>query len=136
MFRVTKNHLTTVLTLAALLAVVFFSAGQAEAGTQMPPWKKLMMRNAAITPPAPASTPANDNQTQLVEEVKGPESQDNGNNGDQAVEVPGNGGTPGTPGHGGKAPAAAPTPSAVAGGLAMLGLIAGRRRRHADSETA
>lgn len=133
MFRITKNHMTTVLTLAALLAAVFFSAGEAEAGTQMPPWKKLMMQNRNIAPPAaaPASTP--DSQVQLVEEVEGPANGGEGNNGGQ---VGGGEGEGHFGGNGGKAPAAAPTPSAVAGGVAMLALIAGRRRRQADSDTA
>ncbi|MEM1107825.1 MAG: hypothetical protein AAGH99_03955 [Planctomycetota bacterium] len=112
------------LTLTALLAAVLFTVGQAHAGTQMPPWKKA--RLAAL-----AELKANPPQTttpviEVVEEIVPPANSGGGTTGGSQWGS-GSGGE-------GEKPVAAPSPSAVLGGMALMGLIAGRRNRKNDAE--
>ncbi|MEM9881888.1 MAG: hypothetical protein AAF800_03085 [Planctomycetota bacterium] len=105
------------LTVTALALGVCFVAASASAGTQMPPWKKAQLKAQADAYKAPPVT--------VIEIDDDP--YDGGDNGDTTggstpVYVP-------DAGSNGGSAAAAPTPSAVAGGLALMGLLAGRRRK-------
>lgn len=118
----TKNRfaLLTALGVAAVMA-----SSHASAGTQLPPWKAWRLKQAAKQ------------QTPPVLVTQDSETQDDGDGAyvEQDGKIEGKiagkieGKIAGVLGKGG--PAAAPTPSAVAGGLAMIGLLAGRRRRQA-----
>lgn len=122
-----KYSLTTRFALLTALGIAaLFAAGHASAGTQMPPWKWQQLyggssNGAAAQVVDNGNGDGNGNGNGDNQET--PDYTDNGNNG---------GGDNGTPGNG--SPAAAPSPSAVAGGLAMFGLLAGRRRRQAQED--
>ncbi|MBB6429974.1 hypothetical protein [Algisphaera agarilytica] len=119
MTNIASTNLTKLLAATAVLAAILFTVGQAEAGTQMPYWKKMQLQSQYTTPPASTNDP--------IVLVKETEPQDNGDN-----ERVGDNNWPGDMGGGGDnggKPSAVPTPSAVLGGIAMLGLIAGRRQR-------
>lgn len=131
------TNATKVLAVTAVLAAILFTVGQAEAGTQWPHWKKQQLTNtpAAALAAAPTAVAANTPIAQIavVDEVIPPvKPEDNGDQGfGQGDGWPSDSGS----GNGGT-PTAVPTPSAVLGGIAMLGLIAGRRRRNQDSQDA
>lgn len=120
-----KYSLTTRFALLTALGIAaLFAAGHASAGTQMPPWKwQQLYGGSSNGAAAQVVDNGNGNGNGNGDNQETPDYTDNGNNG---------GGDNGTPGNG--SPAAAPSPSAVAGGLAMFGLLAGRRRRQAQED--
>ncbi len=125
------TQVTKVLATTAVLAAVLFSVGHADAGTQMPYWKKMRLLNQ---PTANLNTPANPgNQSDkivVVDEMDQPVKSN-----DDYGQTPGDT-WPGdmSGGNGGSTPNAVPTPSAVLGGIAMMGMIAARRRRQEVAE--
>ncbi|MEO0513898.1 MAG: hypothetical protein AAF086_01210 [Planctomycetota bacterium] len=124
------NNVTKLLATTAVLAAILFAVGQADAGTQMPYWKKMQLLNQ---PTADLSGPATTNDSDkiaVVDEMDPPVKSDDGGNG-QTPSDSWDDGMSG--GNGGSTPAAAPTPSAVLGGIAMIGMIAARRRRQEDA---
>lgn len=120
------TNATKVLAVTAVLAAILFTVGHADAGSQMPYWKKMQLQNqynAMMNP----GTPGNDDKIVVIDEVIPQDNPDNGYNGQTGGDDwPGDMGNGGGNGQG---PKAVPTPSAVLGGIAMLGLIAGRRNR-------
>ena len=125
MTSIAPPHTTKVLAGTAVLAAILFTVGQASAGTQMPYWKKKKLENEARRALL-ASQNTDNTPIVVVEEVTPPDNgSDNGQTGGDTW--PGDMGS-----GGGDQPVAAPSPSAVLGGLAMLGLIAGRRNRKTD----
>ena len=118
----TRFALITALGFAALMA-----SSLAAAGTQYPKsnWYKMQARLAAMNDAA---------QSQAQAVVDNGSETDYENGDDKKTDTPDytdNGSSGGDEGHGGN-PQAVPSPSAVAGGLAMIGLLAGRRRRQAQ----
>jgi len=114
--------------MTAILAALLFAVGPASAGTQRPAWKD----RTPSTPPPSQGAEDGGNADNGINPV-------NGDDGYDGYEGEGTGDDGGTQGgqmtddgdDGGTNAIVAPTPSAVAGGLAMLGLMAGRRRRQA-----
>jgi len=126
------SNATKVLAVTAVLAAILFTVGHADAGTQMPYWKKKQLLNSStvsVVPPTPSATQGeSENKLVIVEEMT-PVAKPIDN--EQKLLSDDN--WPSDNGQaGGNKPAAAPTPSAVLGGIAMLGLVAGRRRRQQD----
>lgn len=122
MMNIASLNLTKLLAATAVLAAILFTVGQAEAGTQMPAWKKAQLARQYTAPPAPTNDPI-----VLVKETEPKDNGDQDRVGDNTWPTDmGGGGS-----HGGN-PSAVPTPSAVLGGIAMIGLIAGRRQRRSD----
>lgn len=115
------TNATKVLAVTAVLAAILFTVGHADAGTQMPYWKKMQMQNQYNDMMNPG-TPGNGDEIVVIDEVT-PGDGDNGQSGGDNWPGDMHGGD------NGQGPKAVPTPSAVLGGIAMLGLIAGRRNR-------
>ncbi|MEM6459054.1 MAG: hypothetical protein AAF710_06655 [Planctomycetota bacterium] len=120
MSRIPTSSSLKALTVAALTLGVCFAATSASAGTQMPHWKKMKLKAQAA---AAAYNPAPDPPVH----VGGGDPYDGGDNGpttgdNGSSSYVSGGGQPGQP-------SAVPAPSAVVGGLALMGLLAGRRRK-------
>jgi hypothetical protein len=122
-----RNPLTLRLALLGVLAAAVLAASvDASAGTQMPPWK---WQTATTPPPATEVEQA----PVAVSDFAGmPKTQ---------LDNPTPLNTPGEPvlnltsGNGPSTqPIAAPSPSAVAGGLALLGMALARRRRESAAD--
>ena len=105
---------TRIALIAALSVAALVATSHVSAGTQMPPWKygSGSMTNFQLTTPGSQSQPVVEKVVETSEEQEKEE--------EYAPEMGGNGG---------QTPVAAPTPSAIAGGLALMGFLAGRRRK-------
>ncbi|MEM7626890.1 MAG: hypothetical protein AAF333_14950 [Planctomycetota bacterium] len=119
------NLTTRFVLLAALGIAALMAASHASAGTQMPPWKWQQMNGDAATNTSIVDNgmPGSNYDGDGEKTYDGGDGEIPNYNGDNGVHM----------GDGNSNPEAVPTPSAVAGGLAMIGLLAGRRRRqHQD----
>ncbi|MEM9419307.1 MAG: hypothetical protein AAGA25_09700 [Planctomycetota bacterium] len=119
MMNFTSTNLTKLLAATAVLGAILFTVGQAEAGTQMPAWKKAQLASQYNMPSAPTNDPI-----VLVKETEPKDNGDGDRTGGSTWPTDMGGG-----GDNGGKPSAVPTPSAVLGGIAMIGLIASRRQR-------
>ena len=116
--------------MTAILAVMIFAVGPASAGTQRPMWKD---RTPSSPPPSQGTDDGGNDDINPVNGDDGYEGEGSGDDGYEGDDGGGQGQMTGggSDDDGGTNAVSAPTPSAVAGGLAMLGLMAGRRRRQA-----
>lgn len=125
------NVTTRLALLAAIGFALLMATTHASAGTQMPPWKWQMMHGAGNGTSYNSNGGPENGQTANGTTDNGNENGSENGNG-QTPDYNGDNGThSGGSGNGGT-PNAVPSPSAVAGGLAMLGLMAGRRRRKTE----
>ncbi|MEM8737758.1 MAG: hypothetical protein AAGG38_04680 [Planctomycetota bacterium] len=114
---------TKLLTLSALVAATLFCVGHADAGTQRPVWRFPAPSNTNPAPPAPNQ---NQDQINVIDQAQPNPPVDEGQDPPIGQNSGGTGGDA-------QGPVAVPTPSAVAGGLALLGLMTRRRRRLHDA---